>query len=52
MKKLIWKLVWKVICKWEKVAENNGLQEQVDECTDIKVDLIHFKNAMKQNGLW
>lgn len=52
MKKLIWKLVWKVICKWEKVAENNDLQEQVVECNNIKADLIHFKNTMKQNGLW
>lgn len=52
MKKLIWKLVWKVICKWEKVAERNGMMEQVDECEDIKFDLVKYKNAMKEKGLW
>lgn len=52
MKLLIWKLVWKIICKWEKVAIDNGLVEQMNQCIEIQNRLHKYKNAMREKGLW
>ena len=52
MKLLIWKLVWKIICKWERIAEENGLEEQVEDCCFIQRKLCDYKIAMREKGLW
>lgn len=52
MKNLIWKIVWKVICKWEKVAFENGLDEQQEQCEEIQLYLQKYKKAMKEKGIW
>lgn len=52
MKIYIWKLVWRIICKWEKEAEKNGLEDQVEDCFFIQLKLCDYKNAMRKKGLW
>ena len=50
MKYLVWKMVYKIICKWEKVAFKNELTEQVNECIQIKNRMMHYKSVMIENG--
>lgn len=52
MKMFIWKLVWKIVCKWERVAEENGLEDQAEDCCEIQRYLHSYKNAMRKKGLW
>lgn len=51
MKFVIWKAVYKIICRWEDVAFKNGLSEQVDECRQIQRGLMHYKNVMQEKGI-
>lgn len=51
-KLIVWKLVWKIIWKWEQVAMKNKLDEQVEDCEEMRDALIRYKNAMRKNGLW
>lgn len=52
MKFVIWKAVYKIICKWEDVAFKNGLSEQGNECRQMKRGLMHYKNVMQDKGIW
>lgn len=52
MKYFIWKMVYKIILKWEKVAFKNGLNEQVNECIQIQNRLQHYKSVMIDKGIW
>lgn len=52
MKLLIWKLVMKIICKWRRIAEENGLEEQEYDCALIQRKLCDYKIAMREKGLW
>lgn len=52
MKYFIWKVVYKIILKWEKVAFKNGLNEQVNECIQIQNRLQHYKSVMIDKGIW
>lgn len=52
MKYLIWKMVYKIVQKWEKVSRKNGLTEQINECIQIQIRLMHYKSVMLEKGLW
>lgn len=52
MTKLIWKTIYKIICKWEKIAYKNGLSEQVNECIQIENRMVHIKSVMVEKGIW
>ena len=52
MKMFIWKLVWKIVCKWKQIAIKHGLEEQEYECCEIQRHLHSYKNAMRKKGLW
>ncbi len=52
MKLQIWKMVYKVIQRWKKVARKNGLTEQVNECIQIQNRLQHYKSVMVEKGIW
>lgn len=52
MKLLIWKLVWKVVCKWQEVALDNDLWEQFKECEEILHRMKSYKKAMVDKGIW
>lgn len=52
MKKLIWKITYKIIERWMKVAKRNRLNEQELDCIHILVDLEMYKGHMQEKGLW
>lgn len=52
MRLIIWKLVWKIVCKWKEIAIKYGLDEQEYECCEIQRNLCNYKNAMRKKGLW
>lgn len=51
-KYIIWKTIYNIIRKWEKVAYRNGLNEQVNECIQIQNRLMHYKSVMVEKGIW
>lgn len=52
MKIRVWKVVYKVVQKWEKIAFKHGLAEQVNECIQIQNRLMHYKSRMIEEGIW
>lgn len=52
IKYMIWKIIYKIIQRWEKVAFRHGLNEQVNECIQIQNRLMHYKSVMKESGIW
>ena len=52
MKKLIWKITYKIAEKWMRVAKRNRLDEQEMDCIRILVDLEMYKGHMQEKGLW
>lgn len=52
MKIRVWKMVYKIIQKWEKTACGHGLTEQVNECIQIQNRLMHYKSRMIEEGIW
>lgn len=52
MKYRVWKIVYKIIQKWERVARKNELWEQVNECIQIQNRLTHYKVVMIERGIW
>ena len=51
MKYMVWKVVYRIVCRWEKVAFKNGLTEQVNECIQIENRMMHYKSAMLEKGI-
>lgn len=52
MKIIVWKIVYKIIQKLEKIAFKHGLTEQVNECIQIQNRLMHYKSKMIEEGIW
>lgn len=52
MKYFVWRLIYKVIQKWGKVAFKNGLTEQVNECIQIQNRMQHYRSVMTEKGIW
>lgn len=52
MKYLVWRMVYKIIQKWEMVARKNGLMEQVNECIQIQNRMQHYRSVMVDMGVW
>lgn len=52
MKKLIWKIIYKIIERWRRVAKRNRLDEQELDCIRILVALKMYKGNMQEKGIW
>ena len=52
MKYRVWKIVYRIIQKWEMVARKNDLTEQINECIEIQNRLMHYKSVMIEEGIW
>lgn len=52
MKYFIWRMVYKIIQKWEVVARKNGLTEQINECIQTQSRMQHYRSVMVEEGLW
>ena len=48
MKKLIWKIIYKTIERWRRVAKRNRLDEQELDCIRILVALEMYRKHMQE----
>ena len=48
MKKLIWKIIYKIIERWRRVAKRNRLDEQELDCIRILVGLEMYRKHMQE----
>lgn len=52
MKRIIWKLIYRIIRSWEESARKNGLDAQVIDCIQIQIRMEHYADAMARDGIW
>lgn len=52
MRKITWKIVYKIVCSWEKVARKNEISEQIHYCMRMRRYLELYKEKAQLKGMW
>lgn len=43
MKAFVIRVIWKILCWWQKIARKHGFEEQVEEIDTLKRKIVDYK---------
>lgn len=44
------RIVWKILCWWQRIARKHGFEEQVEEIAVLKQKLVDYKMMLLEKG--
>lgn len=52
MKKIIWKLIYRIIGKWRDEESTKGSRTRYADCIQIQNFLEHYAEELAKDGVW